>query len=371
MISTSIPAKMPTLWASGEGGGFIRTVPIPSQIGITNGAASWTDGFPPLNFSPVASGGIPPFGQDVNGVLNAMSSWLQWIQAGGIIPYDSSFQALIGGYPLGAVVQSASFPGAYWQSTVENNTGSPDAGAAGWEPIAFRDTGGVGGTPNVGGVVIFGSTANGANLQFLGPGSTPRKWIRVVNGRFSVINNAYSTEIFGLDDSGNSTIPGTATSAGVSAGASGVLSSGAITATTGNVTASTGHLRAGLGAFGSGDPSAAVILNDFLNASSFPLYFYQKFPTGTIIQAFQGTTATGADFVTFPNAFPGDCIQVIAIEGAPAGWNIGGPTLTPTIFGTQQTSPTNFALYCTKWNASNSTWIFAPSITFRYIAVGF
>ena len=40
--------------------GTKNLIPVPSQIGITPGAASFTDGFPPLTATPIGSGGIPP-----------------------------------------------------------------------------------------------------------------------------------------------------------------------------------------------------------------------------------------------------------------------------------------------------------------------
>jgi len=55
--------------------------PQASQIGITNCAASLTDGFPPLTFVPVAQGGCPPFGSDFNGILRQITQWSQWMQA--------------------------------------------------------------------------------------------------------------------------------------------------------------------------------------------------------------------------------------------------------------------------------------------------
>jgi hypothetical protein len=95
-------------------------------------------------------------------------------------------------------------------------------------------------------------------------------------------------------------------------------------------------------------------------------YIYDKFPDGTIIQAYTGINPTGSDFITFPNAFPNTCIQVVAIEGAPAGWSAGSQ---PTIFGTQQINATQFALYATKWNGT--AWGTIGGLTYRYIAIGY
>jgi hypothetical protein len=132
MLSSALPPKIQEAFGINAGGSYIRTIPVPSQIGITAGAASWNDGFPPLNFLPNGAGGINPFGADFNGVLNAISALSVWYSAGAPISYDSTFQTAIGGYPKGAIVQSAATAGLFFQSTTENNATNPDTGGAGW-----------------------------------------------------------------------------------------------------------------------------------------------------------------------------------------------------------------------------------------------
>jgi hypothetical protein len=114
-------------------------VPVPSQIGIANGRASWTDGFPPLNFTPPEAGGVPPFGDDTNGALKQLSQGLQWLQAGGPQPFNSAFATAIGGYPSGAIVASASTVGLLWCSAIDNNITDPDAGpSANWFAFSLK-----------------------------------------------------------------------------------------------------------------------------------------------------------------------------------------------------------------------------------------
>lgn len=134
MQSSNVPAKFPIPFANSAGGLYTRTIPQASQIGIQDGAASLTDGFPPKCFVPVASGGTPPFGKDFNGLLKQITQWDQWQQAGAPIVYDSSFQSAIGGYPMGAIIE-ISAGGPAFMSTVDNNTVTPAVGAAGWMPI--------------------------------------------------------------------------------------------------------------------------------------------------------------------------------------------------------------------------------------------
>jgi microcystin-dependent protein len=133
LSDSNIPTKIPTIWAtSAPGGNVTCPIPIPTQTGISPGRASWTDGFPPITFLPAGAGGIPPFGQDFNGVLCQISGWVRWANAGGPVGYDNSFSTSIGGYPKQSVLTVSGVPGAYWFSQVDNNTSNPDAGGANW-----------------------------------------------------------------------------------------------------------------------------------------------------------------------------------------------------------------------------------------------
>lgn len=172
MLRSSVPPSFPIAFASSAGGGFIRPIPTASQIGIQNGAASLTDGFPPLNFQPVAAGGVPPFGEDFNGLMNQVTLWNQWQEAGGPIIYNSTFQTAIGGYAQCAIIQSAIVPGKQWQSLVDNNMTNPDALGANWSaPVGVSPSG----TP----IASFSATvlpscvlANGQTIGNAGSGGT-------------------------------------------------------------------------------------------------------------------------------------------------------------------------------------------------------
>jgi hypothetical protein len=80
---------------------------------------------------------VPPFGQDMNGILNQISAWAQWDKAGGPVGYDATFSTAVGGYPAGAII-SAAILGNFWFNTVDNNTTNPDTGGANW--IGFSPT---------------------------------------------------------------------------------------------------------------------------------------------------------------------------------------------------------------------------------------
>lgn len=140
MKKIDIPAKFPIPFANNAGGPFITPTPTESQIGIAPGRASLTDGFVPVNMQPIPAGGIPPFGQDMNGILNRSTSWDRWLSVGGPVYYDAGFATDAGGYPAEAIIRSAIVPGKLWMSTVDDNVSNPDSFGAGWvePPFGFR-----------------------------------------------------------------------------------------------------------------------------------------------------------------------------------------------------------------------------------------
>ena len=111
--------------------GTKNTIPVPSQIGITPGAASFSDGFPPLTMTPVASGGVPPYGADFNGILNAITQVQMYQSGGGMWQYDATWSTDNGGYPKGAILLKATGTG-YWVNAADNNTVNPDTIGTNW-----------------------------------------------------------------------------------------------------------------------------------------------------------------------------------------------------------------------------------------------
>lgn len=173
MQSTSLPASFTVLWAANAGVSYTHAVPVPSQIGITNGAASFTDGFPPLCFSALNAGGVPPFGIDFNGILNAVTASIQVSQAGYVASYNSGFSGSIGGYPKNAILSMTGTVGGLWMSTVENNSSNPDTGGANWVAIS-----------NIHGSQLY-STSGGTgtwNLSFTVPTGVTSIVVEVIGG---------------------------------------------------------------------------------------------------------------------------------------------------------------------------------------------
>lgn len=133
MKAIDIPERFTIPWANDADPANIRQVPVAPPVEL--GAASIELGFPPLNFIPVSVGGIPPFGQDMNGVMNQISAWSRWVAAGAPTSYDATYATLIGGYPQGALLSAAALGGTWWLSLVDDNTTNPDTGGAGWMQI--------------------------------------------------------------------------------------------------------------------------------------------------------------------------------------------------------------------------------------------
>lgn len=332
MQDSAVPTKFPIYWAQNAAGGQVRRPPFPSQIGIQNGAASFNDGFPPLTFTPVASGGIPPFGQDMNGVMEDVTQWLQWFQAGGPVYFDATFSSNVGGYPKGAVLASNYSLGLLWVSLVDNNTTNPDSGTYtnNWlsiGPALYRlsssaltvtsqhngatflaNTGAIGfmalPAPSTlkglgfrivtsGGTAAFTmTTASGVFLGRYGSGSASMTMNQTFGFVFIVVSDGVNWDVQALtsvDDTNSLSIPGDLS----------VL---------GNTTLF-GFGLLGSGARGSGNASRIVNLGDFSSSWSGPLNGYTEDPQGVFDQTFAvGAPYSGAGLVTtnftLPLAYP-------------------------------------------------------------------
>lgn len=97
--------------------------PIPQNSTGTY-LASVDEGYPEITLTPIAEGGIPPAGGDLNGMFNLLSQFYFFNQNGGTYTYNSTVSSMIGGYPKGAVLWYNGIDGTHIQvvSNVENNT---------------------------------------------------------------------------------------------------------------------------------------------------------------------------------------------------------------------------------------------------------
>ena len=131
-----MPAPLITLISEGFGtgdSGKTYPVPVASQIGITNGAASFTDGFPPLTRTALGAGGYPPSGEDMNGILYMATAHLALLCSGQPYKYSSTQATAISGYDVGATLLRSDGTG-FWLNLTSGNTSDPDAGGSGWVP---------------------------------------------------------------------------------------------------------------------------------------------------------------------------------------------------------------------------------------------
>jgi hypothetical protein len=134
MQLSDLPTRFPIPFGNNAGASYIRSIPQAHvDASLSDAPASLYDGFPPETFLPLASGGIPPNGKDVNGILFQISAGLRWYQAGGAATFNSTFSTAVGGYPKGARLMSSADPAVLWISTADNNTTDPDGGSpANW-----------------------------------------------------------------------------------------------------------------------------------------------------------------------------------------------------------------------------------------------
>ena len=85
----------------------MNNIPQTRASGDPQNKATWNVGFPPITMQPVnadGTGGIPPSGADMNGVLNTLSSHAYTAQYGVSYDWDSNIASNLGGYPSGAIV---------------------------------------------------------------------------------------------------------------------------------------------------------------------------------------------------------------------------------------------------------------------------
>lgn len=139
MPGASYPPILKEPIASDAGGSFI-TNPMPdAPPSSPSNAASVQQGFPAITMQSELSGGLPPFGQDMNGFLFLVSSHTMYVQCGQTYQYNATLAGVIGGYLAGTILGMADGTG-LWLNNVNGNTSNPDTGGAGWVPIAAYGT---------------------------------------------------------------------------------------------------------------------------------------------------------------------------------------------------------------------------------------
>ena len=131
-MSVSEPGKIITPWAES---GLKNT--IPPAANPATGRAGFDQGFSAINMTAKEAGGIPPFGQDFNGIFYEVTNILRYMQAGGQPTFDAALATAIGGYPKGALVLGNDGTSVY-KNIVDSNSSNPNSGGGGWVNASVR-----------------------------------------------------------------------------------------------------------------------------------------------------------------------------------------------------------------------------------------
>lgn len=333
MLLSQLPAKIVRAFAKN---GSRNVVPVESQIGIVNGAASYEDGFPPLTMTPLASGGIPPDGRNMNGVLYDMSSLLLWLNAGGTFMFDAVFASNVGGYPKGCLLANPATLGKFWLCTQDGNSHNPDAGdTVGWLACNLP-----GFTPvEQGGV--SGQMTSKINLG----------WTAANKPRIAV--NGSDVDNIALETWTNNAIAAEAIARG--------LQDGYIAASLTAEAATRAAVDTNEAAFSAATYVHNVDINGAFNTSPGGSG-YQKIWGGTIFQWGKSILRTGAgDFINFPIAFPNAPLQIVASDFG-SGDNLCAGVIYPPW------SPGAFQAFARPAGASSG---YLPGVAFGYFAIGY
>ena len=333
--------------------GTKNTIPVASQIGITAGAASFTDGFPPLTATPIAAGGVPPSVGDINGSLNILSQHTAFLNAGGVYRFDAALSTAIGGYPVSFVLQDDAGLNSYINILAANTTNfnsTPASIGVSW--IFYAGTAPTGPTPTqFDNTTKLATTAfvKAAGLQF----ST--QVIVSVNATLTAANHAGKRTTVNANGV-TVTLPlasATPTGATITIGASASATAGFTL-----VTQSGDAIEARGASFFVACGEQIILVSDgantwlcasdstnsgfnLRNASSLIASGYQKLPSGLIIQwGRYVTSASLMQSITLPIAFPAAKLWHAAVrsngEAIPStlletGYDFTSPTTIPIV----------------------------------------
>lgn len=119
--------------------GYVNEIPKENPAGAPEQNASWSVGFPPITMTDIDDGGLPPNGEDMNGVLRAITKHNLFIGGGGVYEFTDDYITEVGGYSKGAVLISDDKT-ALWMSIQDNNTQNFNgATKSQWRRIAFTE----------------------------------------------------------------------------------------------------------------------------------------------------------------------------------------------------------------------------------------
>ena len=102
-------------------------LPPDTQAVPNSGRTSLALGFPPECSKSIAEGGVPPYGQDVNGILRQITANLEWYSRGGQFAWDASRS-----YDTPAIVF---YSGAFYLALKSSTNQTPSANSSYWRKI--------------------------------------------------------------------------------------------------------------------------------------------------------------------------------------------------------------------------------------------
>lgn len=102
-------------------------LPPDTQAVPNSGRTSLALGFPPECSKAIADGGVPPYGQDVNGILRQITANLEWYSRGGQFAWDASRS-----YDTPAIVF---YNGAFYMALKSSANQTPSANSEYWRKI--------------------------------------------------------------------------------------------------------------------------------------------------------------------------------------------------------------------------------------------
>lgn len=114
-----------SIWANKN----TSNAPLPpeSQAIPNSGRTSLDTGFPPECSKAIADGGVPPYGQDFNGILRQITANLEWYSRGGQFNWDSTRS-----YSTPAIV---GYNGAFYLAVADSKGQKPSQSSAYWKKL--------------------------------------------------------------------------------------------------------------------------------------------------------------------------------------------------------------------------------------------
>lgn len=197
------PKLLSKAWASD---GLKNSIPNTRSGGMPLEGATYADGFPSITMTPISTGGKPPSGKDMNGVLYEISAHTVWQNQGGRYRFDQAFCDAIGGYPKGSVLISDTLDTEYI-SLLDANTHNPNSGnnTGKWAIHAGK---GLKASTTQAGIVQLSSATNSADED---KAATPK----AVKAAYDKATAAKEAADEAVKTSGNQTIGGDKTFTGL------------------------------------------------------------------------------------------------------------------------------------------------------------